>query len=138
MSERRHAFHFFRQGLDQLVAARCVHQQHGAAAVSCLQRPGQRLLPAWREREYRQAAIHAKVLTRDGASQCLAYPLSQVVGIACAARRVRQRLQNRDQVADGDALGQQMLEHLLNFADAQEFWHQLAHQSRMLCFDAVQ
>ena len=51
---------------------------------------------------------------------------------------VGQRFEDRHQVADRDALAQQMLEHLLHFADAQQLGHQLANQGGMLGFDTVE
>ena len=68
----------------------------------------------------------------------LSDPLAELIRIARAARGIRERLQNGDQVADGDAFAEQMLEDLLDLADAELLGHELADQGRVLGLDAVE
>ena len=69
----------------------------------------------------RPAAI-VHILAADGAGQRGSHPFAEHVHVFGAPGVVGQRFQNGHQVADGDALAQQMLQDLLHLADG--------HQSR--------
>src|SRR5436305_1990597 len=95
------------------------------AVVRPLDRIEEQALQVGAERHEREHPVRADEAFRDRAAEGLADVLGERVGVLGPPRVVGERLEDGHQVADRDALAQQVLEDLLDAADGQLLRHQL-------------
>src|SRR5262245_35582000 len=77
------------------------------------------------EGEERDAAVGRDQAARDRAAERLARMLRQHVGVLVLRRLIGERLEHAAEVADGDALAQEVLQDLLHAADGKLLRHEL-------------
>src|ERR1700730_12946026 len=78
---------------------------------------GEGLLPGWRQADERDEAALAGILLADLARKARAHMLGNDADVAAVAAGLGDAFENGRQVADGDTLGQQILQHALDAAD---------------------
>ena len=69
-----------------------------------------------------------EILRRDCTLQTLSHIFRENIRISCRGCIVCKRLQNRHKIPDGDALLQQILQHLLNLAESKQLRYKLFHK----------
>src|SRR5690554_2581069 len=88
------------------------------APMNCCSREGAiarcRSLPSRAERQQRQIAVRTQIGGADLAGEAGAHVLGNHLGAAAGARHLGNALEDRRQVADGDALGEQGLQDPLD------------------------
>ena len=96
------------------------------------------LLEARIERDGPQSVVLHLVGTGDLRAQRAAGMFGKLVGVFGKRRMVTHLFEDAGQVADGDALGQQVLQNTLHLADVELRRHQFIHQRRVRQFEVVQ
>src|SRR5690606_15700302 len=82
-------------------------------------------------------SILACELPADGRCKRRSDVLRQDVDVFRYGRLIGQRLEDRNQVSDGDALLEQPFQHLLNRTERHQVWHQLVDERRSGFLDLV-
>ena len=99
---------------------------------------GELLLEARLEHDRPQRAERVRRGRRELARQGLAAVLGEQRRVLGEARAVAQRLEDRAEVADRDALGQQALQHAVHLAERADVGHELVDQRRVALAQVVE
>ena len=86
-----------------------------------------RVFNGWRQGDDGQQVACSQVGLDDGSSQALAYEFGQLIRVLDGLSVVGQAFHDGQEVADGHALADKVLEHLLQGAEGQDAGHQLFH-----------
>src|SRR5207247_755322 len=107
-------------------------------ALGRLDRRGDGSLRVWAQRDAVEHAGIVLELVGDRATQRLPSDLGKHVEVVCAPGTIRQGFQDQDQIADGDALAQEILKNLLDLSNRKHGWNQVIDQRGRLRSNVVE